>query len=148
MKPALTLLLLLAPVASPADAPSQVWNPHAAAILLHAHPHAWQPAVGTTRGVAGMTLTPETGASAAPPPADPNALEAYRSALANIPVHVRSDGSRYAKLGGLVRAYMVASMTPDGRLKQACVESRPEALARVRAGAPRAAGADEDCEDR
>jgi hypothetical protein len=95
-----------------------------------------------------MTLTPETGATAAPPPADAQTLEAYRSALANIPVRVRADGSRYAQLGGLVRAYMVASVTPDGRLKQACVESQPQALERVRAGAARATGPDEDCEDR
>jgi hypothetical protein len=148
MKRALTLVLLLASSPALADAPSGVWNAHAAAILLHAHPHAWQPPAAVVPARAGMTLTPESGAAVAPTAGDMRAAAAYRSALAKIPVEFRADGSRFARLGGLVRAYMVASVAPDGRLMQECVESQPEALARVHAGTAGATGAHEPCEDR
>lgn len=84
-----------------------------------------------------MRLEPDTGGAPLPETAglwlD---AAARRRALADVEVQTRADGSSFAKLGGLARAYTVASIGPDGRLTQECVHSPEEALQRVQAATP------------
>lgn len=96
-------------------------------------PRAWRPPARTAPAAVGMRFEPESG------PAVPGELEAQeaarRQALADVPVHTRADGSRYAVIGGLVRSYTVVHVGADGRLVQECVHSEEQARARVAATA-------------
>ena len=84
----------------------------------------------------------------APLQAEIAAIRAARAAaLAGIPVQFHADGSRFAVLGGLIRAYAVARIGADGSLDQGCVDSEdgafewlaiPPAPAAVPAPAPAA----------
>ena len=53
------------------------------------------------------------------------------AARAAIRIRIRPDGSRYAIVGGAIRAYMIATFDADGGVQASCVESRAEALRRV-----------------
>lgn len=137
MRLALTFALLIASAAGLDAAPQRPPVSNSGSILLHARPRVWQPPSVATRPVAGMRLEPETGGAPLP-----DTVElwldgaARRRALAKVEVQTRADGSSFAKLGGLARAYTVASIGPDGRLTQECVHSAEEALHRVGAATP------------
>ncbi len=97
-------------------------------------PRAWHPPARPASAVPGLRVEPEDG-GATPSSADLEALgAARRQALANVPVVTRADGSRYAVIGGLVRAYTVVHVGADGRLVQECVHSEEQARQRVAAG--------------
>ncbi len=141
MRLTLTLVLLLASAAAVEAAPDRGGSPPSASILLHPHPRAWQPPVGMTAPGLRITLEPETGAIAVPPAAQPraaaDAAATRRRALDQVAVMSRADGSRFAVLGGLVRAYEVVSIGPDGALVQECVHSPERALEIISAPATR-----------
>jgi hypothetical protein len=82
----------------------------------------------------GLRLDPDQGAAPAAAAELGAQAEARRQALANVPVRSRPDGSRYAVIGGLVRAYTVATVRPDGSLVEECVHSEEQAKQRVAAG--------------
>jgi hypothetical protein len=60
------------------------------------------------------------------------------AANANARVFTRPDGSRHAVLDGLIRAYAVVRIGPDGRLVQDCVHSEEAARQRALEPAPAA----------
>jgi hypothetical protein len=63
-------------------------------------------------------------------------IAARRHALAQVPVHLRADGSRYAVVGGLARAYTVVHVNADGSLSEECIHTEAQARALDRAATP------------
>lgn len=129
-----SLLLIFASVASAAGSvPGR--TPASSANLLRLHPHAWQmpaPAIAP-----GMRFEPETGAL--PDDMDPSVLAGrVRRDAAAAAVRILPDGSRHAVVGGVIRAYVVATIDDKGRLVQECVHGAQQAEARVAAAAKKA----------
>jgi len=94
-------------------------------------PPAWRPPASMLALRAGMRIEPETGAQQTPITELQAMGAARREALSRVPIVTRADGSRYAVLGGLIRAYTVVTVGPDGKLVQECVHSEEAARARV-----------------
>ena len=135
MRHLILLPLLLACTAAPGAAAEPALNPTSASILLHLHPRPWRPP--SVAMSAGLRTDVDPGGERL----SPNAQEAFAAireararALANVRVDVRPDGSGHAVLGGLLRAYAVARIGPDGKLVEDCVHSEAGALERL--GAP------------
>ncbi len=127
-------LLVLSAVAS--AAPPTLAPAPSASIFRHAHPRAWRFPVPLAAGLRAA-VDPETGTWTSELPATAadavaqQAEAARQAALARLQAVTRADGSRYVRLDGLVRAYTVVHVGPDGRLDADCVESGPEALRSV-----------------
>ena len=96
-------------------------------------PQVWHPPTAAAQVAAGIRFEPEQGATRPTDSEWATAAAARRQALANVPVLTRADGSRYAVLGGLVRAYAIARIGPDGRLFEECVHSEEQARQRIAA---------------
>lgn len=140
MRPLLILpvLLVCTAVASAGAAPGL--NPTSASILLHLHPRPWHPA--TPLASVGLRTDVDPGVDGlAAPMEDAFAAmrEARARAFANVRMQVRPDGSAYAVVGGLLRAYAVARIGPEGRLVEDCEHSEAEALERLLIPVPPAA---------
>lgn len=121
------LSVVLACAASAGAEPAS--SPTSASILLHLHPRPWHPPAAPAR--VGMRTLVETQGDTpgAPLATEIAALRAARaSALAGIPVQFHADGSRFAVLGGLVRAYAVARVGADGALEEDCADSETGAI--------------------
>ena len=132
---AASVAVAIAPVARPVLEPSAGVISPAGSILLHLHPLPWRPPASLALAL-GMRSDPEFDMA----PADRAALledaAARRAAIAALRVQRRADGSASLNLGGLVRAYTVATIGADGRVTQECVHSEQRALDCVDAGAP------------
>src|SRR5689334_12844443 len=110
--PALSVLLVCASAALAGAAPGPAPS---GSILLHLHPRAWHPPASLVRP--GLRTEVEPAGDGTPTAAELAAIRAARaSALANVHIQTRPDGSGYAVLGGLIRAYAIARIGPDGRL--------------------------------
>lgn len=138
MRSLLILAVLLVCVSSVSAGAGPALNPTSASILLHLHPRPWHPAAP----LAGLrTDVDPVGDGLAP--SDEAAFAAIRDAraraLADVRVQMRPDGSGYAVLGGLLRAYAIARIGPGGRLVEDCAHSEADALERLRMPAPPAA---------
>jgi hypothetical protein len=112
-------------------------NPISASILLHLHPRPWQPPLAVV-GV-GLRTDVDPGRVGLGPNID-EAFAAMREAraraLANVRVEVRPDGSGRAVVGGLLRAYALVRIGPDGKLVEDCAHSEADALERLGAPVP------------
>ena len=95
-------------------------------------PRAWQPPAPSFASTA-LRSDPEAGESAGLA----GEIAAQRRALADVPVQLRPDGSRFARVGGFARRYTVASIAADGSLVEDCVHSEGEAKRIVEAAKPR-----------
>jgi hypothetical protein len=145
MRIPVTLVLLLAGATAAGAAPPALVAPPSASILLHAHPRPWRPPVAPA--IAGMRagIDPVTGELTFPEGPDPGTVRAARAAAnAAARVFTRPDGSSHAVLNGLIRAYAVVRVGPNGRLVQDCVHSEQEALRRAREPAPAASPSGEE----
>ena len=135
----LLILPILLVCASPSSAGVEpALNPASASILLHLHPRPWHPATP----LAGLRSDVDPGGDGLAAPMEDafaSMREARARALANVRVQMRPDGSGYAVVGGLLRAYAVARIGPGGRLEEDCAHSEAEALGRLLAPAPAAA---------
>jgi len=125
-----------APALAAPDPSAAVISP-AGSILLHLHPLPWRPPAALVARM-GLRSEPESGSL---DPAVRSALledaAARRAALAGLQVQRRADGSRFLNLGGLVRAYTVATIGADGRVTQECVHSEQQAFDCVDAASTR-----------
>jgi len=79
---------------------------------------------------------PDDGAPASDRSGLSTEIAVQRRALADVPVQIRADGSRFARVGGHARQYTVARIAEDGSLVQDCVHSEAEASRLVAAPAP------------
>src|SRR5262245_25438101 len=123
--------VIVSSVPSGAATPDRAWTFHVTN-LTSWRPQAWQPPPALPGG-AGIRIEPEQGTDM-PNAAEPGPqADARRQALARVPVGTRPDGSRYAVIGGLVRAYTVATVKPDGHLVEECVHSEQQARQRMSA---------------
>jgi hypothetical protein len=109
-------------------------GPTSTSILLHLHPHAWHPPVAPL--AAGLRTDVDAPVSALELPDAAAAHAARQRALANVRVQMRPDGSGFAVVGGLLRAYSVARIGDDGRLVEDCAHSEEEALKMIAAPPP------------
>jgi hypothetical protein len=130
MRPSLAVLSVLFVVATAVAAGAgPAANPGSASILLHLHPRPWSPPAAPVLGGLRTDVDAPLGPAGTPTEAELATMRAARStALARIPVQVRPDGSSFAVLGGLVRAYAVVRIGADGRLENGCADSETEAL--------------------
>ena len=129
MRHLLMLAVLLACGAATRAGAEPILNPASASILLHLHPRAWHPPAAL--GLAGLRTDVDPGGDGLADPMD-GAFAAMREAraraLANVRVELRPDGSAHAVVGGLLRAYAMARIGPEGRLVEDCTHSEAEAL--------------------
>ena len=144
MRLLITLGLVLIWAVSAGASPPDCASTSARMSLVSWRPKPWHPPVRVAPVAAGIRVEPETGMppSARALPTSTADLEAQaaarRAALEAIPIRTRPDGSRYAVIGGLVRAYTVATIGADGTLTQECVHSLEEAQKRIAAPAAQA----------
>lgn len=125
---ALFAAVTVASAGTPAPAPS-------ASIFRHAHLHAWQPPVAGFGAALRAVIDPETGRlttlSGVAPDASDLELAAARSrelALSRLQPTTRADGSQFILLNGLLQAYTVVRLGPNGRLVLDCADGETEAL--------------------
>ena len=94
-------------------------------------PRAWSPPVA--RAVARLAPGMIEGDAVA----EPGPGRSRAESLAGVVVELRPDGSRRAVLGGAIRAWSIATVDEQGRLRLDCASSEAAAKARVRAAGPR-----------
>ena len=129
MRHLLMLAVLLACGATTRAGAGPISDPASTSILLHLHPRPWHPP--TALAPVGLRTDVDPGGDGLADPMD-GAFAAMREAraraLANVRVELRPDGSAHAVVGGLLRAYAVARLGPEGRLVEDCTHSEAEAL--------------------
>jgi hypothetical protein len=126
-------LVILSSVSASAAPPDCATTPDHSRVVTW-RTHAWRPPARVALA-AGIRFEPEGGAAAPTATDFASIAAARRQALDNVPIRTRADGSRYAVIGGLIRAYAVARVGSDGRLVQECVHSEAQAIQRVAGGA-------------
>ncbi len=141
MRPSLVLVLVLLATVATANAAPPAAAPPSADLFHHLRPRAWQPPARALAPAVRVAIDPETGALTSLPvgPLDAselNAVRANEAALARLQPVVRADGSRFLRLDGLLRAYTVVRVGPDGRLVSDCAESPAEVLRLMHAPLP------------
>jgi hypothetical protein len=117
----------VAPAATPAA-------PLSAQLVIAWRPRAWQPPRSAPAAGLRVALDPATGELVAPTAAD----LPPRAPRGPFTAELRPDGSRRVLLNGAIRAYTVARLGVDGRLRLDCTPTPAATLAHPPAAAPAA----------